>query len=399
MSEPSEIPDGRSAAEDYRRQLQRAAALKSGMPAITRDEILRWVRANRPMVLEVAKRSGATESECEAVAEAFANAISQLPSVSELDDPHAILILDKLIERIEAACKKLNVPIGDGVAFGSLREPGLTAQQFAVLQTTASIIDVSIPFLVFCDLVSKAVSHTLDPRIVGDNGIKFSLDASAIREKLRSDSSVRAEWIRIVRQYAVTGKPPIGLGEAPEGPRAELRRSLLDAMEVFAVAHEYGHHSLQHGVGASSSNDIQTKTSAWEDEYQADIFARLISGALAETAADVMLLSGAGSIILAGTDLIARARQTLLAGTDVVPERDSHPPLAKRLERLDAEDRSGLPSKEAEWCVQFRRNVVTVIAVVWEELKPTFGRYHAEGLRPDEHTNTPANWLPLSPRH
>src|SRR5882672_8439144 len=94
----------RQAAEDYRRQLQEAEARRQGDGTARRDTTLQWIQDNRSKLLEIAKRSGFANQNLEAAAGKYVNTLLELPPGSDFDDPGAILILRRIIERIEAAC-------------------------------------------------------------------------------------------------------------------------------------------------------------------------------------------------------------------------------------------------------------------------------------------------------
>jgi hypothetical protein len=96
--------ESREAAEDYRRQRQEAAARKR-----RRAPVDQYVN-DRKIVLEAARRAGATGQEIEAVADLYLKMLSELPPVSDFDDPSAILLLGGLIRRIEAICSKVKLP-------------------------------------------------------------------------------------------------------------------------------------------------------------------------------------------------------------------------------------------------------------------------------------------------
>ncbi|MEH2558567.1 hypothetical protein V1286_006096 [Bradyrhizobium algeriense] len=175
--------DDREAAEDYRRQRQNANARKHGDEPVHHQDAY-----DRQVLLEAARRAGANEQEIDAVADHYLRILSAMPQGSAFDYPGAIQILGNLIHRVEAACDNLKIPIRGGVVFGNTAGAGPIASQMAVMQTDMSIIEVTLPFLVFCNLVSKALAHTV-PEPLGDLAeYKLTFDLELIRQRLTQEN-------------------------------------------------------------------------------------------------------------------------------------------------------------------------------------------------------------------
>jgi hypothetical protein len=379
--------DEQEAAEEYRRQRQNAAARKHGVKPVGREAY------DRELVLEVARRAGATGHEIEAVADFYLKILSEQPQGSDFDSPDAILILSGLIHRVEMANAQLKLPTRGGVVFGNAPGTGLIASQMPVLQTELSIIEVTLPFLIFCNLVSKALAHTIPDPVAHPTGTTLTFDLEQIKHRLIADPWVSAHWMRILLAYAVMGEPPSGPGRTPEGPRSDVHGILLDAMEIFAVAHEYGHHCLMHGIAASSAEP----DSSFQLETDADLLARLISGAIGKDEDQDFIYSGAGGALMLGAiDLVARARSVLVSGSDILPPSKTHPPVAERIKRMDEADRQHLPYEIAERCVRSRQRILETLNLIWDHVRPTFELCHKEEpLKPEDETKGPSDWLPL----
>jgi hypothetical protein len=69
------------------------------------------------------------------------------------------------------------------------------------------------------------------------------------------------------------GWPPPGIHLISDIGTQAIRIMLLRAVELFALAHEYGHHVMRHGVTDTSEDT----TDHFFEEHQADIFARSAS--------------------------------------------------------------------------------------------------------------------------
>ncbi len=263
------------------------------------------------------------------------------------------------------------------------------------METDVSIIEVSLPFVVFCNGVSKALARTL-PHQKGsatEDGsmIKVCNEPGIVLARLRESPQLVFEWSRIVVHHAL-GWPPRGLSAAPDELAQVTRILLLNAMEWFALAHEYGHHVMRHGQATSSS----TTRNIFEDEHEADLFARSVSIALGgkTEVLNMYALSGVGGIIVLGMmDLVRRGRTVLKTGLDNAPPRRSHPPLADRVTAFGLLDQH--LAEELRAAASDMRNCFTsILEGIWTEVLPIVQQLHKEGMRPEEMPGHEDGWLP-----
>ena len=168
-----------------------------------------------------------------------------------------------------------------------------------------------------------------------------------------------------------------------------IRSDLLVAMELFAVAHEYGHHVMRHGV-----TDTSEEQTPFEDEHEADLFARQVSLVVGHEGPNEFLNSGAGGAVVLGCIvLVARANAMLSSGNDIPPPRQRHPPVPDRMKALDEYDEKFVSYSQFS---AFRSSLLDALDVVWITVKPKFSDLHREGVRPADRDCGPLDWLPLA---
>jgi hypothetical protein len=377
----------RNAAEQYRQDRQQVDADKYGFSAQTRQELYSWMDKNPEIVRGIVTANGVRNEDAPAFVEQYKATLEGTEQGSPLDDLNARMILARAVDGIEQVCKALNIPVRSGVVFGVAPEPGLIASQMPVMQTGTSILSFSLAFVIFCNLISKALART----VIHEAGsvVKASFDPDLIKVKLRSTVKLREEWSSIFVNYAAIQSPPPPT-PAPELPAQITRIMVLKAIECFAVAHEYGHHALEHGV-SHSSEDISDH---FKDEHDADSFARGISIVIGmqEKPENFLAICGAGGVIILGMlDLVRRTRAVLETGSDVYTPRDRHPPYRERIAefaRLDPPGGIGVVSKE------MRSNVAAIIEAIWEEVRPFAISLYEEGFRPPSDRPVSEGWLP-----
>jgi hypothetical protein len=340
----------------------------------------------------VAKASGAAEGSEAAVIEEYKQALLNTSEGSPLDDIHARHILERIIGEIEEACREHRIPIRSGVVYGVAPELGLRISQSAVLKTQASIIDVSIHFITFCNMIAKTLARSLPQHPAGPQ-LKVSNDPSEVRMLLQQSPDLVTEWAHIFSSYAELGRPPPGIHLITDTATQAVRYMLLRAVELFALAHEYGHHVMMHGVASSSSEET---TDPFVEEHQADIFARSASIAIGsrENFPNFYAMSGAGGVIILGAlDLVRRAKAILETGNDQAPPRERHPPFADHIAHIALLDEHLLPN-DREAAVDIRRCFLEIVEVIWEAVRPHLIALHSQGVRPIEGAPDPGGWLP-----
>jgi hypothetical protein len=146
---------------------------------------------------------------------------------------------------------------------------------------------------------------------------------------MRSRPDLILYWTRIYMSYALTGTHIL----VPYKPATLLEISfehVARAMELFAVAHEYGHHQHNHG------REIDPQA-ARAEEFEADQFALKVCYEVErypELGYNPYLTSGAGGLTLLRALRMLRAVETRLNGA-TAGNADSHPDVDERAARFE----------------------------------------------------------------
>lgn len=253
-----------------------------------------------------------------------ANAPVTSPGVA----PHVEHIFERLSDDIEAAMDRLNLHSHARVARGIEPRIGPIAAMTNVIMTDQGIVTVGSFLFRFCGLIARAFTRTLrlNPWLWEDKG--YSQEAA--HNLFRASPQLVTYWFRIHLSYALTGTHVV----APYWPANKYEvlhfEQVARAMEIFAIAHEYGHHHHSHGRQLSADPK--------QEEFDADQFALKISYDVERQpviASNPFLSSGAGGVIL------LLALETLRKVTEVVsgirsPQRTTHPTISERLPRFDS---------------------------------------------------------------
>ena len=256
--------------------------------------------------------------------------VAQAPVTSPGISPHVELRHAMLCDAIEAGMDRLRLASQAKVARGIEPRIGLTATKTGVIMTDQSIVTVGAFLFRFCGIVAKAFARTL--YLGSDRWESDDYTPDAGRALLCTNPPLVRYWLDIHLSFAISGTH-IGVPFLPaRKEEIVLVEEVARAMEIFAVAHEYGHHHFGHGRDIGDA--------AWPQEFEADQFALRLSAEVdrgrggLEGIENPYLTSGAGGLIL------LRALETQRAIAACLGERqsasDSHPPTLDRIEQFDS---------------------------------------------------------------
>lgn len=282
-------------------------------------------------------------------------------SAGPLVNPHGNAILIKICDAVEEAMQRMGMNSHQTIASGIEPIVGVFATKTNVIMTDESVVTVSAFLFRFCGLVARAFTRTLrldpwywsSPSYIEHGGLNL----------VRKEGGARlVYWFQIFTSYAVTGTQVMVPFIPANREELVLFEQIAHAMEVFILAHEYGHHHFDHGRNLDDDPKAE--------EFAADQFALNVC---AEVGHDNLglpspyLRSGAGAIItLMALDLL-RDVEALATG---IPRNLSptHPSTHARIEKI-LRTRGSDPAEFAA-LQDFRITSQRIMTVVGKELRP-----------------------------
>jgi hypothetical protein len=253
-----------------------------------------------------------------------ANAPSGSPGVNPSAEAfHAVLCGD-----VEAEMARQGFHSQRNVARGIEPVTGPFAAKAGVIMTQQSIITVGAFTFRFCGLIAKAFHRTimLDPAYWQSDD--FTPEGANLL--LRMNMPLSLYWNRIFMSFAMSGTNATVPFEASDPIQVFLVEQVARAMELFVVAHEYGHHHHGHGRDLDADPKVE--------EFEADQFALRIGRPIGERDRTPIwnpyLASGSGGVIvLKALETLRRFEHALGAA---MPQGDTHPSADERIARFDA---------------------------------------------------------------
>lgn len=317
--------EGNDAARDLWSQMFERAAAHPGAAVMDPEYDPREDEARARAGFAAA---GWSEAEIEAILASGEQRDVKAPSTSPGVNPSAEAFHAALCDDVEAEMARQGFDTQRNVARGIEPITGPFASKAGVIMTGQSIITVGAFTFRFCGLIAKAFHRTimLDPFYWQSD--RFTPEGANLL--LRMNMPLALYWNRIFMSFAMTGTNATVPFEPSDPTQVRLVEQVARAMELFVVAHEYGHH--HHGHGRDPEADARI------EEFEADQFALRIGRPIGER--DRMpiwnpyLASGSGGVIvLKALETLRRFEHALGAP---MPRGDTHPSADERIARFDA---------------------------------------------------------------
>lgn len=326
----------REAAEDFRRQLQERLLRDGGQPSPA--DLIRWLDENPELLAQIARVSWGGADGSGLTPEEFRKEIADVPLPSPHDEPCTRFIVHMLSQEIETACQHLGIPLHSGVAYGSSAALHVTAAQYGVPLTDASVISLSTGFITFCSSISRMLSLSLPHERDGDR-LMVTFKPELVLAKIESSADLPNYWEKVIGDYAFGLGPLSGDHHPVPFPASFTRMQLLFSMERFSLAHEYGHHVGKHGKRATIG--VGGDADALGHEFEADLFALSLERHIGIRSGrpNPFAASGASAVFLLKChDCVRRVRQILLTGEDTIQSDGVHPETSNRISAFDGLD-------------------------------------------------------------
>lgn len=278
-------------------------------------------------------------------------------------------ILDWHGSEIESAMERLGFTSHKHVARGVEPRVSPHAAKIGVIMTNESIVTVGSFLFRFCGLVARAMTRTLHLNpFIWDAAI---WDEDKARRTILSAPDLMKYWMQIYISFAVCGTNYFVPFKPSKKNELAVFEQIARAMELFAIAHEYGHHHHSHGREMESEPHVE--------EFEADQFALKVCYEIEREPlkyGNPYLASGGGGAVMLLALEQLRAVETLIDGK--VADAKSHPSAIARIEKME----SVALMRPAEFLAlqRFRNAAKRLMSVVNQVLTETLSECQTNNL-------------------
>lgn len=372
MVDPS--PEELQAAHDYRFQMQQ----RYGKYATTLQE---QFEALRPEAVAHLLKTFPD------LTEAAIDAMFSLHSSQDtpLDDKHNHAVLAEHRNRIARSAELLGYDLKAGLSVGILNSDGLEAMQQTVMMTAASVVMMTENLWIMCIRVAKLLAKSWPYEVIGS---KFRLveDPNKVHAHLYSSQELQAYWNGFFYEYAINpDRPDRGPLLSSAGPEENtFWGDLSEAMLLFVLGHEYGHHIAEHQAEGELSVDGEDLLEMHRKELEADhIGASLcVQSGVDMEEPNFFAVTNVGAVcVLICLEYARRGQRILTTGDDGDGEtRQSHPPLKYRL-LMVRQTTESLLGVEAKGAMLMQDQFAALLDFIWLNVRPLLVAQYKAGDR------------------
>lgn len=317
-------------------------------------------------------------------------------SKTAFDDPIGQLELAEIQQKILAAATRRGLPRPSRVSVGVLHGDGVEAMQQRVMLADASIIMLTAHLSILINRLAKLIALSVPIAIRGD---QFDiLYESPDFFLLAEQPYLQGMWAKFFIDYAVDSDHPSGGEEliVQGDKRQTIWQDMAQAIKLFVMGHEYGHHIAGHSLDGAIGADGEQQEAQHRKEHEADHIALLLSteAGQAEDIPNWPALTGCGAVsILLVLELARQGKHTLLTGSaPPAATRGSHPSFDARLTKIQRWTEQLWENKGEDIAIRMQNAYVDLILHAWKPAQAALLNAHKRGVRPNRKDT--GGWLP-----
>lgn len=353
-------------------------ALKAGhLGHLPDEERVFWETDPRasPLILEdVVSRNPSAFSREEL--QEYVQTIAALVLPTRYDSPSAFSLLDDLVKEVQGETVKLGLDLDAFPHYATVPTGMVNAMAVPLPGAGKPFLLFDGQLFLFCHLVSKIYAQCLDVTSHGETQ-QFSMRPELVQAKLARSPEVFNRLadvlVAVLKKGGPSSSKPFPVDVASTGMATCLRKS----MEIFVVAHEFGHVYAGHLNDAlaplraihAASDLPQAHRQEFEADYIGLVLTLLVLG---KQGYDVALSIIGVKLFFAALDLLSRYAQFLKVGRRgkfVSTPSATHPSNQARRAALDVGMKAlNLPMEEIEKSVLLSHRMDTVTDSLWAGL-------------------------------
>jgi hypothetical protein len=304
----------------------------------------------------------------------------ELPTPYE--DPNFYPTLLSLADRIEVAAKELDQGLGRPILVGTLPRGDVDARSVLLSTDEDPVIVVNFGLFQLAYHVSILAATTLPRGAITGEIPWFAVDL-ALPRFLDANPGIIRHFSETLYGYIVRGDPrwvprlrlddPVNRASAIE---------VLQRIELFCIAHEYGHILKGHVAEQREINARGAKDPDWDrgTEHNADAYGLILSTSCLGNITHAFF---GASYFLACHDVLQRGIAVLRTGSADKSHTDAgHPSPTERRDFLVGVARQLLSDSNMKAKIDSVTHIPDLIGILWKRTEPIWIEMHRKGIRP-----------------
>lgn len=295
---------------------------------------------------------------------------------TRFENPGYYKLLVAFSEQIEKAAKDLSIPVPSHLVFGTLPTGRVNAMAVLIPNNGGYLVLFESQIFTFANLFSKVVASALPLKSDSSKeNYLFSIADEDWKENIRNNPDVLRRFFEVITAYLLLGRPIDAPAYLPEPHIGSLAGVLRNSMELFIMAHEYGHIISDHF--ASSENklyylheyEVTEINQSWHQEFEADAMGiQLMIQAMIKDGYDISLSFWGSDFFFSCMEIVDRFL-CLFKGIDI--ERlytpgSTHPPPTLRREFLRKFLRKSILDDTSKEAIKLGITLQKIVEHLWQ---------------------------------
>lgn len=322
------------------------------------ENSLKWTQKNLSNLIEFVKIYPNIDHD--ALLNEYYFQIRKFEPVTPFDSLNAKAIFEPLFNEISQIAEELNIPLKNCVTISNSTSTSVTP----LSRPTTGILFLGLGTYSFCNYWSKAFSLIANELAKSDSTETF--EKSSFEKLFQSTPNILFLPLMLILHYGFFGTL-VGFGKVvPNESQLAYRHELLEAMEVFIIAHEYIHFFAEENW--EDYQGILSLEKSKKLELKCDLLGFTLCKYYGAKHNNWLAFSGAGPVIFFRLFKLCQDFQLLL-NPQIISE-ESHPLFDERLNQIVEMAEKGTPDDQAESVMSYLQDVNNIIDNLENLIKP-----------------------------
>lgn len=300
---------------------------------------------------------------------------------------------------VEKSCEDLGFDIRGGVSVGLTNTDTLQAEQHPVFLTDCSVVNITTNLYLLCHRAAKLLAKSMSFAYVEPGAFRLSSNIADYKNFLLNNVELQRQWDSFFADYAYEPNSPRWEVVTLDGEHMQTCfPDLKDAMVLFIMGHEYGHHIGMHSLDGCAGSFVPGSVEQHGKEHEADVVASRIVMNIGRRPDNFNFFASAniGAVcILTLLDMVEKGHVILNSGASCVDQecRSTHPFLGDRLGVIKAYMKHYEYDEESSvLALSLFDLFAELIEFVWSNSRKHLEKMHLSGIR--SRGDNDQGWLP-----
>lgn len=288
------------------------------------------------------------------------------------DSPTSYHLIRDLINQLKESAKDLEINTEDFPFYATVPTGKVNAMAVNLPDSSKPFLLFDGQLLTFCHLISKIYATCLSP---DDNS--YSISIETVKSKIRRQPEIADRLSGVLDAFIKTGRPGTSKPFPVDMRSAKLAHAFCKGMELFVVAHEFGHVYAGHLSELLSKLHIispfQTTSINHKKEHEADLIALILTvHSLKKEGIDLAISVAGINLFFSVLDLADQYGDFISYGRRrkfSSKESETHPSNENRKKLIeDAIENIGVPHEELNTSKVFKKITDETTSFLWEAI-------------------------------